>query len=59
LKKQNKILSEKNQGWAKDKDMYEREIMRLRRGIREWEKKKEELQDLPELKRRLKEELKL
>lgn len=39
--------------------MYEREIMRLRRGIREWEKKKEELQDLPELKRRLKEELKL
>jgi uncharacterized protein YjiS (DUF1127 family) len=59
LKKQNKILSEKNQGWVKDKDMYEREIMRLRRGIREWEKKKEELQDLPELKRRLKEELKL
>lgn len=38
--------------------MYEREILRLRKVIREWEKKQEEFKDLPELKKRLREELK-
>ncbi len=32
--------------------------MRLRKEIREWEKKKSELEDLAELKRKLREELK-
>lgn len=31
LKKQNKILSEKNQSWGKEKEMLEREILRLRK----------------------------
>lgn len=34
LKKQNKILSEKNQVCVKEKEMFEKEILRLRKEIR-------------------------